>query len=113
MRTICFSIAVLLASGTIASAQPDSAKVDAAIVAAFPTAPADWQSRFVQDETMKACSAAENAPSKAVADAIATREKARIEYPAVGKLSGDWKAGEKLAQSGYGLRFTDYPQKQE
>ena len=25
---------------------------------------------------------------------------------------GDWKTGEKLAQSGYGLRFTDYPARQ-
>jgi sulfur-oxidizing protein SoxX len=22
---------------------------------------------------------------------------------------GDWKSGERIAQSGYGLRFTDYP----
>ena len=39
-------------------------------------------------------------------------KKAKIEYPADGKLIGDWKAGEKLAQSGYGLRFTDYPVRQ-
>ena len=24
-------------------------------------------------------------------------------------MTGDWKRGEQLAQSGYGLRFTDYP----
>ena len=32
-----------------------------------------------------------------------------IKYPADGKLMGDWKKGEQLAQSGYGGRFTDYP----
>lgn len=26
---------------------------------------------------------------------------------------GDWKKGERLAQSGYGGRFTDYPPRQE
>jgi sulfur-oxidizing protein SoxX len=26
---------------------------------------------------------------------------------------GDWKQGEKLAQSGYGMRFTDYPPRAE
>jgi sulfur-oxidizing protein SoxX len=26
---------------------------------------------------------------------------------------GDWKRGEKLAQSGYGWRFTDYPPRQD
>ena len=38
--------------------------------------------------------------------------KARIVYPADGKLMGDWQKGERLAQSGYGLRFTDYPPRQ-
>jgi len=111
------NIAALLIAGTVgASAQQkpavDAAKIDAAIVAAFPTAPADWKPRFEQDETMKACSLHENAPPKPVAAAIATREKARIEYPPDGKLLGDWTTGEKLAQSGYGLRFTDYPARQ-
>ena len=116
MRTIAIATIVLAASACGASAQQkpaiDTAKIDAAIVAAFPTAPADWKPRFDQDETMKQCSAHKNLPPKAVADAIMAREKGRIEYPADGKLSGDWKAGEKLAQSGYGLRFTDYPARQ-
>jgi len=90
----------------------DPAKVDAAIAAAFPTAPADWKSRFDQDESMKECSINENSPPKPVAEAISKREKARIEYPADGGLMGDWQSGEKLAQSGYGLRFTDYPARQ-
>ena len=116
MRNIVISLAILLAGIANASAQQkpasDTAKIDAAIIAAFPTAPADWKPRFDQDETMKECSAAENSPEKAVAAAIAKREKAKIEYPADGKLLGDWKSGEKIAQSGYGLRFTDYPPRQ-
>ena len=115
--SIMRNIAVVLIASTIgASAQQkpavDTAKIDAAIAAAFPTAPADWKARFDQDETMKACSLHENSPPKPVAETIATREKARIEYPADGKLLGDWTSGEKLAQSGYGLRFTDYPARQ-
>jgi sulfur-oxidizing protein SoxX len=115
--SIIRNVAVLLIAGTVcASAQQkpavDTAKIDAAIAAAFPTASADWKSRLEQDETTKACSLNENAPPKSVADVIATREKARIEYPADGKLLGDWAVGEKLAQSGYGLRFTDYPVRQ-
>jgi L-cysteine S-thiosulfotransferase len=115
MRNTAAAIAaaILIAATASASAQQktnaDTAKVDADIVAAFPTAPADWRPRFDQDETMKECSLNENSPPKAVADAITRREKAKIEYPADGKLIGDWKSGEKLAQSGYGLRFTDYP----
>jgi sulfur-oxidizing protein SoxX len=87
----------------------DPAKVDAAVRAAFPTAPADWAPRLAPDETMRQCSAHDNLPPKAVGDAIQARERATIEYPADGRLVGDWKRGETLAQSGFGLRFTDYP----
>mgnify|MGYP003693644321 CR=1 FL=1 len=51
-------------------------------------------------------------PPKDVAAAIVAREQAAIVYPADGKLMGDWKNGEKLAESGYGGRFTDYPARQ-
>jgi sulfur-oxidizing protein SoxX len=47
-----------------------------------------------------------------VADEIQKRERAKIQYPADGKFLGDWSSGEKIAQSGYGLRFTDYPPRQ-
>jgi sulfur-oxidizing protein SoxX len=87
----------------------EAAKADAAIKSAFPSAPADWQSRLVPDDTMRACSAHRDSPPKAVAEAIAQRAKAGISYPADGKLIGDWQRGETIAQSGYGLRFTDYP----
>jgi sulfur-oxidizing protein SoxX len=87
----------------------DPARADAVIKSSFPTAPADWQSRLVPDETMRQCSAHHNKPPRAVADEIQKREKANIAYPADGKLMGDWQKGEQLAQSGYGLRFSDYP----
>ena len=87
--------------------------VDAAIKSSWASAAPDWQARLVQDETQKACSQYRNAPPKAVADAILAREKAAIQYPPDGKLMGDWKKGEQLAQSGYGGRFTDYPPRAE
>jgi L-cysteine S-thiosulfotransferase len=113
MRKIVMVLSVASALVPAAWAQQpgkvDPARVDAAVKSAFPTAPADWQSRIAQDETMKQCSAHNNHPPKAMADAIQAREKAAIEYPADGKFIGDWKKGEALAQSGFGLRFTDYP----
>jgi sulfur-oxidizing protein SoxX len=87
----------------------DRAKVDATVKAAFPTAPAAWAPRLAPDETMQQCSAHKNVPPKPVAEAIQAREQASIQYPADGKFIGDWKKGEALAQSGFGLRFTDYP----
>ena len=116
MKKFAIAAALLSATAFAAAAQDkpptDTAKVDAMIVSAFPTAPADWKPRFEQDETMKQCSLHQNLPPKAVADAIAAREKTRIEYPADGKLMGNWQSGERIAQSGYGMRFTDYPARQ-
>jgi sulfur-oxidizing protein SoxX len=113
MRKIAtaFAAAILVLVPVALAQQPavDPAKVDAAVRAAFPTAPADWAPRLIPDETMRQCSAHNNLPPKAVADAIQARERATIEYPADGRLVGDWKRGETLAQSGFGLRFTDYP----
>lgn len=112
-KTSIIIVTMVLAGATAALAQQkpaiDPARVDAAVKAAFPTAPADWAPRLTSDETMKQCSAHENSPPKAIAAAIRKREKATIEYPSDGKFLGDWKNGEKFAQSGYGLRFTDYP----
>jgi sulfur-oxidizing protein SoxX len=85
----------------------DPARVDAAIRASFPHVAPDWLTRFTQDETTRACSAYRNNPPADVAEKLRASAKAAIRYPADGKLSGDWKKGEQLAQSGYGLRFTD------
>src|ERR1700675_1227194 len=109
-----FTVIVLLTLSTapVAAQQKPAvapARADALITSAFPPAPADWQSRLVPDETMRQCSANRNKPPKVIADAIQQREKATITYPPDNKLIGDWKKGEAIAQSGYGLRFTDYP----
>ncbi len=106
-------IAASLAAGAAAYAQSqptvDAIKVDQVMKDSWKSASPEWQERLVQDQTMKECTESRNAPSNAVANAITEREKAKIVYPADGKFLGDWKKGEKLAQSGYGLRFSDYP----
>ncbi len=87
--------------------------MQAAIGTSWADQPPEWQSRLEQDETMRLCSQYRNNPPSEVAGAIMKREKSAIKYPADGKLMGDWKKGEKLAQSGYGRRFTDYPPRRE
>ena len=89
------------------------ASVEDAIKSSWTAATPEWQARLVQDDTQKECSIHRNNPPKAVADAILARERAKIAYPADGKLMGDWKKGQQLAQSGYGGRFTDYPPRAE
>jgi len=116
---IHYSIVAVAAGLSLAAAyllwrpQGHAASVDDVIKGSWTRAAPEWQARLVQDETQKVCSQYRNAPPKEVADAIVAREKATIQYPSDGKLSGDWKKGERLAQSGYGGRFTDYPPRQE
>jgi sulfur-oxidizing protein SoxX len=116
---IHYSIVAVAAGLSLAAAsllwrpQGHAASVDDVIKGSWTRAAPEWQARLVQDETQKVCSQYRNAPPKEVADAIVAREKATIQYPPDGKLTGDWKKGERLAQSGYGGRFTDYPPRQE
>jgi L-cysteine S-thiosulfotransferase len=67
--------------------------------------------RLNQDDVQKACS--ERQPGtplpKDVAERIQNEQLAGIRYPADGKLLGDWKSGEKIAQSGVGKQYTDDP----
>ena len=88
-------------------------RIDAAMRAAFPKATPDWLLQLKGDQTMRVCSKYRDAPPAEVAHTIAARERATIQYPPDGRLIGDWKKGEHLTQSGYGLRFTDYPPARE
>jgi sulfur-oxidizing protein SoxX len=110
MRNILAATALITAAAisTAAYAQ-QKLSADDAIKAAFAKAPDDWKDRLMPDETMKHCSAYKNNPPAAIAAQIQKAAKASIKYPDDGKFMGDWKKGEAIAQSGYGMRFTDYP----
>lgn len=62
------------------------------------------------DETLKLCNAADVA-GKPLDPAVAKRlEEANlktVKWPADGRFLGDWKQGEKIAQSGRGMTWTD------
>ncbi len=62
--------------------------------------------RLTQDLGQAACSSP-NPPPDDVAKRIETEALASIKWPANGQYFGDWKEGEKLAQSGRGMTFTD------
>ena len=62
------------------------------------------------DETNRACSAADAAGKpldEATARALEAANLKAVKWPADGKFLGDWKEGEKIAQSGRGLTWTD------
>lgn len=63
--------------------------------------------RVVTDKLQDVCNRTANAPSPEVAAMLEAEQTATIRLPADGKFVGDWKAGEKLAQSGRGMTWSD------
>lgn len=68
--------------------------------------------RLVQDESNRECSAADVAGKpidEKVAKAIEEANLKTIKWPSDGKFLGDWKSGEKIAQNGRGMTWSDKP----
>jgi sulfur-oxidizing protein SoxX len=96
-----------------ASAPPDdrvSADASAMLKASFKARGQAGLDRLDQDDAQRLCSeAAGKTPPKEVAERIQKENLATIQYPADGKLVGDWKNGEKIAQEGRGKQYSDDP----
>jgi sulfur-oxidizing protein SoxX len=68
--------------------------------------------RLDQDDTQRLCSQyAEGKLPESVVKKIEQESLAAVKYPADGKVVGDWKAGEKVAELGRGMQFSDDPKK--
>lgn len=67
-------------------------------------------SRLDQDDANRLCSAADTAGKpldEKLAKAIEAANLKSVKWPSDGKFLGDWKEGEKIAQSGRGMTWTD------
>jgi sulfur-oxidizing protein SoxX len=62
--------------------------------------------RINQDQGQAACSS-DKAPSEEVAKRIESDSLRTVRWPASGQYLGDWREGEKLAQSGRGMTWSD------
>ena len=106
--TALVSSAVLLAA--CATPLPPPAELDAQattmIQAAFRDQGIATLARLQQDLGQRACSSAE-APSAAVASQVEAEALASVKWPSGGVYLGDWREGEKLAQNGRGMTWTD------
>ena len=65
--------------------------------------------RLEQDETQRLCSQYPEKRPANIAKKIEALNLKLIKYPSDGKMLGDWKEGEKIAQSGVGKQFSDNP----
>ena len=69
--------------------------------------------RLDQDDVQRTCSeyAGDKPLPKEVARRIESAQLALVKFPADGKFLGDWKQGERIAQSGQGKQYSDDPAK--
>ena len=111
--TLLFAAAAVLVLGSCAfvPSGPDLDQLTAAIVkASFRGEALVGVDRLVQDDSNRECSAADVAGKpidENVGKAIAAANLKTIKWPSDGKFIGDWREGEKIAQSGRGLTWTD------
>jgi sulfur-oxidizing protein SoxX len=62
--------------------------------------------RVVQDGVQRVCTASNDRPPGELARQLEADQMKTIAFPA-GNLVGDWKRGERIAQGGRGLQWTD------
>ncbi len=79
------------------------------IKASFKTRGQASVDRLKQDEVQALCSKHAGELPKDLGDRIEKAQQLTIRYPSSGKLMGDWREGERIAQSGVGKQFTDAP----
>ncbi len=108
MKITRFAAIALLAAGAAQAQTPKQLDQQTAAMmrASFREQGIAKMDRLEQDAAQKACSQAKP-PSEAVTKKIEAAELAAVKWPADGQFLGDWKEGEKLAQNGRGMTWTD------
>jgi L-cysteine S-thiosulfotransferase len=97
---------VLAGCATAPSPQQVGQATESALKASFREQGIAKVERLSQDEAQQVCSE-ETPPSDVVARRIEAAQLATIQWPADGVYVGDWREGEKLAQNGRGMTWSD------
>jgi sulfur-oxidizing protein SoxX len=101
-------IAGLIAAGCATTPSPAEldAQAQAAVKASFRDQGIAKATRIDQDALQAACSS-DHGPADALAERLQDEAMRTVQWPALGRYFGDWRAGEKLAQDGRGMTWTD------
>ena len=102
------SAALLLIAGCASLPSPSQLDAQAAAMhrAGFREQGIAKLDRLDQDLGQKACSS-DQPPTDAVVKQIEAEAMATLQWPTGGQYIGDWREGEKLAQNGRGMTWTD------
>ena len=105
------ALVLVLAGCTVMPSGPELDKLAADIMkSSFRDQGQATVDRLIQDDANRECSAADVAGKPIdpkVAQAIEADNLKTIQWPSDGKFLGDWREGEKIAQSGRGMTWTD------
>jgi sulfur-oxidizing protein SoxX len=112
MKTKIVVIVGVLALGGCASwfyRSPTKEQTIAVIKSSFQDRGIAKVDRLNQTELQAACSETRNSPGKDVRERLEKAALETVRYPRDGKFLGDHKSGERIAQTGVGLQWTDRP----
>ncbi len=110
---VALSVALAVAAGCAAMTVSDeqrSAQAVAVMKASFKENGQAKLDRLDQDEVQRLCTQYSDgkAMPKEIAERLQAQQLATIKFPTDGYL-GDWKAGERIAQTGVGMQYSDDP----
>jgi L-cysteine S-thiosulfotransferase len=104
------AVALIVAGCASTPPGPTKAELDAQALAAINASFRDRGiakvDRIKQDLGQQACSSPDE-PPEAVAKRIEAEAMATMKWPANGQYLGDWRIGERIAQSGRGMTWSD------
>jgi sulfur-oxidizing protein SoxX len=110
LAAACAVPAILIGCATAPGDAEVTAKATTVLKASFSERGQAKLDRLVQDDTQKTCSEyTGKALPKDVAERIEKANLATIKWPGDGRLVGDWKNGERIAQEGRGMQYSDDP----
>ena len=111
MRALTTSI---LGAATLALAAAAAAQVVDPRSGAAATLKRDFKPRGIatvdrldEDGVQAICNRSDDKPPKEIAERLEGDQLQQIRYPADGKYLGDWKTGERIAQDGRGMTWSD------
>jgi len=99
--------AAALAIAFTARADDDRAKAIAIMKHDFHARGIARMDRLDEDGVQALCNRSANNPPKVTGERLQQDQFAAIRYPTDGKYLGDWKSGEKIAQTGSGMTWSD------
>jgi len=108
----CAMVTAIAVAGCASTMTPQvgNDQVAAVFKASFKERGQAKMDRLDQDELQKTCSYGPGAaPAKEMLAALEKAQLAAVQYPADGQLLGDWREGERIAQTGTGKQFSDNP----